>query len=1272
MNSLAQPKTLRPLLALLAAVIAAFITPPTHAQNSLGTLTTLHAFSGTDGSSPYGGLLRLSDGSLYGVTESYPQVNNVYQGGSIYKIAPDGRFATVHVLTQAEGIDSESSLVQANDGYIYGSGRLAPTPYGATAFRLNPDGTVTPIHSFLNEASSIIGRLFQGSDGELYGTATSGGPTNNGGTIFKLNLDGTGTTVLHEFTAMDGYGPEGGVIQATDGNFYGTSPDGGGTSPTGSGPTGFSGGIFRYGPLGFEVVHRFDYTDGSYALAAPFQATDGNLYGTTDLGGPTGNGAYGNGTIYRYNISDGTFAVLHTFNGSDGANPRGSLIQGLDGAIYGTTSTGGTGSNNHGTIFRLTLDGQLTTLHEFTDADGNDAASELTQAPDGTFYGTTSTGGNNEQGTVFQFVVNAPSPGVVQFDQSRYDVDENAGSVTVSVTRTGGFTGAVSVNYQTSDGGSNPAATAGTDYTATQGTLTWADGDVLPKTFTVPIIDAGNFDNVYREFYVALSSPVGATLGATSASTVRILENDPAPTTPPVITSALMANGVDGQFFYYTITASNPGNGSGNYNATGLPPGLTVDNDFGIISGYPSQTGVYPVPISVTNDYGTTTATLTITITAMGGTGSGSTDLTLSVVDSPDPVIVGGTVTYTFTFGNKGPDNATGVVLQIIKDSKMTFVPNPFGNNPSVTGNVLTFGLPDLASGASGTVAFNFTADSTGTLTVGATISGAQNDPVASNSGLLETTLVVAQGTALAPQITSAASADATVGVPFTYQITAANGPTSFYATNLPAGLAVDAATGLISGTPTLSETNGVTLSAYNASGTGTAQLTIIVAPAGGAVQPTIAITSPPANIAVAVGAPVTLAASVTDPDAQLARVQFSVNGVVVATAKGTGPFTAAAAAPFAGTFVLAAVATDKQGRTSSSTVTITAFAPDADNPAPISNLLTPLDGRDILAGSTLTLVASADTTLAAGLDHVSINVDGVNVATFDADGNLLASTQGQPVPRPAVHRTDAGTTPLSKIFSTPYVMPGTDKLVNMIVVATDKLQHTTVSPVTSFHSRVTADRAPKVVFNNLSSLAKVSAGAMNSANVSATDPDTGGANSADGTLSQLEFWINGVNLAKTTNATSSFDFTTPTAGKYVLHGVATDGSGLTTVSDPVIVEADRVVPLVTVSALAGGQTVEGGAAGKIKVSRTGDTGTDLIVHYKLAGAAKGGVDYKTPGGSVTIPAGATQAKIKIKPIDNTTVDGTRVVKLKLKPATDGSYSLGTATTAKIKIIDND
>lgn len=103
------------------------------------------------------------------------------------------------------------------------------------------------------------------------------------------------------------------------------------------------------------------------------------------------------------------------------------------------------------------------------------------------------------------------------------------------------------------------------------------------------------------------------------------------------------------------------------------------------------------------------------------------------------------------------------------------------------------------------------------------------------------------------------------------------------------------------------------------------------------------------------------------------------------------------------------------------------------------------------------------------------------------------------------------------------------------------------------------------------------------------------------------------------------------------------------------------------------GQAVEGGKAGKIKLFRTGDDATTaLTVYYKVAGAVVAGRDYEPLVGSVTIPAGATQAKLKIKAINNTTSDGTRLAKIKLKAATDGSYLLGDQKTAKVKIIDND
>ena len=114
------------------------------------------------------------------------------------------------------------------------------------------------------------------------------------------------------------------------------------------------------------------------------------------------------------------------------------------------------------------------------------------------------------------------------------------------------------------------------------------------------------------------------------------------------------------------------------------------------------------------------------------------------------------------------------------------------------------------------------------------------------------------------------------------------------------------------------------------------------------------------------------------------------------------------------------------------------------------------------------------------------------------------------------------------------------------------------------------------------------------------------------------------------------------------------------------------VLPAVTIAVAGDGEAVEGGERGKAVVYRTGDTSAALDVNYKVKGSAKAGVNYQPVTGVVTIPAGASKAKIKIKPIDNMTDDGTLVAKIRLRPSTTGSYVLDSAAVAKIVVIDND
>jgi uncharacterized repeat protein (TIGR03803 family) len=201
----------------------------------------------------------------------------------------------------------------------------------------------------------------------------------------------TGFTVLHSFAggAADGSFPSARLVQADDGNFYGTTPSGG---------SGNMGTIYRMTPSGaVTILHAFAGPEGLDPLAPLIVGPDGNFYGTTTLGGP---GLFnGNGVVFRITPT-GAYTVLHFFNGSDGRFPQAGLAAGKDGNFYGTTSSGG--ASDAGTVFRITPSGTLTTLHSFSGPDGSMPNGPLVMPPDVNFYGTTSGGGAANGGTVFR------------------------------------------------------------------------------------------------------------------------------------------------------------------------------------------------------------------------------------------------------------------------------------------------------------------------------------------------------------------------------------------------------------------------------------------------------------------------------------------------------------------------------------------------------------------------------------------------------------------------------------------------------------------------------------------------------------------------------------------------------------------------------------------------------------------------------------------------------------------------------------------------------
>ena len=259
--------------------------------------------------------------------------------------------------------------------------------------------------------SAPDGGVVQDAAGNLYGATTSGGTGNcsggNGGcgTVFRIAPDGS-ATVLHSFAGgSDGAIPYGGVVMDKDGNLYGTTLIGGGT-----GCHDGCGTVFKVAPDGSEtVVHAFKGgSDGAQPYASVVLDASGNLYGTTEHGG-VGNGGCsydGAGTVFEI-TPDGNEKILHSFLGSpDGCLPDGPLIMDRDGSLFGTTSFGGQSNCppiSCGTVFKITPEGKESVLYSFGNPpDGAIPEGGLLRDKAGNLYGTTGWGGAQGEGTVFK------------------------------------------------------------------------------------------------------------------------------------------------------------------------------------------------------------------------------------------------------------------------------------------------------------------------------------------------------------------------------------------------------------------------------------------------------------------------------------------------------------------------------------------------------------------------------------------------------------------------------------------------------------------------------------------------------------------------------------------------------------------------------------------------------------------------------------------------------------------------------------------------------
>jgi uncharacterized repeat protein (TIGR03803 family) len=367
-----------------------------------GTLVQLHDFTGgSDGAYP-GSLILASDGNLYGVT---------FQGGAsnlgtVYRLSPDGALMTLHEFAIGEGALPSARLLQASDGNLYGVTSAGGADGNGTAFRMDPAGNLSTIHEFEYVTEGADPReLIQAPDGSLLGTTCGGGST-LAGTVFRMDSAGT-VTVLHVFDFFsEGACSEAGLTASPDGNFYGTTSHGG---PGWQGNPDGAGSIYHLAP---DLSFHTDYFFTSFPLDLPHSpvaalvlAADGALYGTTSLGGSGEDGnsfGYG-GTFFRFDPATGP-TFLHDFGSVIGVrNPGASLVEAADGNLYGTSGGGlRCCDNGPGTVYRLRAEPLL--VHEFTFDEG-EGPNALLASSDGNLYGTSANNGPSGAGTAYRIAL---------------------------------------------------------------------------------------------------------------------------------------------------------------------------------------------------------------------------------------------------------------------------------------------------------------------------------------------------------------------------------------------------------------------------------------------------------------------------------------------------------------------------------------------------------------------------------------------------------------------------------------------------------------------------------------------------------------------------------------------------------------------------------------------------------------------------------------------------------------------------------------------------
>ena len=358
--------------------------------DTAGHETVLYNFTGgVDGANPIAGVIRDSNGNLYGTTQSGGAASFDYQG-VVYKLDTTGHETVLYTFTGgSDGGQTQAGLILDSTGDLFGTATGGGSNPGAV-FKVDAAGHATMLYTFTGGAdgSHPYAGVVLDSAGNLYGTTAYGGPA-NGGVVFKLDTSGR-ETVLYGFPgAADGSYPSAGLIRDSAGNFYGTT-SAGGTSGWGT--------VYKLDATGHETV-LYTFTggaDGGGPNSGVIRDSSGNLYGTAVYGGTADYGV-----VYKVDTS-GQETVLYSFTGgADGSNPLSGVIRDSAGNLYGTNSWRGSGSA--GVVYVLRTTGRLTVLYTFTGgADGNRPYAGVIRDAGGNLYGTTFFGGAQNAGVVYK------------------------------------------------------------------------------------------------------------------------------------------------------------------------------------------------------------------------------------------------------------------------------------------------------------------------------------------------------------------------------------------------------------------------------------------------------------------------------------------------------------------------------------------------------------------------------------------------------------------------------------------------------------------------------------------------------------------------------------------------------------------------------------------------------------------------------------------------------------------------------------------------------